>query len=79
MPKFELIEDKRPHHLLTDDHIIYQDKFWRVIENYSILGYPEHMRRMLLIVPELMKDPVRGFKFLEITTESRIAAYRRTE
>lgn len=79
MPKFELIENKKPHHLVTSDHIMHQDRFWRVIENYSVLGYPAQCRRMLMIVPEQFTEPIRGFKFLEITTESRIDAYRKTE
>lgn len=78
MPTFEHIEDKKPHELIIGDHIIYQDRFWRVVGNYTVLGYPEYTRRMLMIVPELHLNP-RGFKFLEITSESRIAAYNRTE
>lgn len=78
MPKFELIEDKKPHQLVADDHIMHQDRFWRVIENHSILGYPTHTRRMLMIVPEQRIVP-QSFKFLEITSEARIAAYRKTE
>jgi hypothetical protein len=78
MPKFELIENKKPHHLMIDDNIIHEDKFWRVAGNYSVLGYPDHTRRMLMIAPWQLVNS-RGFKFLEITTEHRIDAYRRTD
>lgn len=78
MPKFEFIENKKPHELVTDDHIMHEDRFWRVIENYSVLGYPPQCRRMLMILPHQLTN-TRGFKFLEITTESRIDAYRKTQ
>ncbi len=78
MPSFEFIEEKRPHELIKDDHLMHNDRFWRVVENYNVLGYPPAARRMLMIVPEQMTSP-RGYKFLEIDTEHRIAAYRKTE
>ena len=76
MPKFELIESKKPHELVTGDHIIMQDRFWRVEENYAVLGFPSN--RMLMLMPHQIITP-RGFRFLEITTESRIEAYKKTE
>lgn len=78
MPSYELIDRKSPVNLVPGNHIIHQDAFWRVIENYSVLGYPSHTRRMLMIVPQSHLEP-RGFKFLEITTEQKIDAYVRKD
>lgn len=78
MPQFEFTEQKKPHELLPEDHIIHKDRFYRIVKNYSVLGYPAQTRRMLMIVPEQFLSPT-SFQFLEITTESRIAAYLRHE
>lgn len=79
MPNFEYLEDKQSHHLEKDDMILHQDKFWRIVENYNVLGYPPHTRRMLVILPHQFElTPYSGFKFLEIG-EGRIPAYRKTE
>lgn len=80
MPSFEFIADKQPHALKKDDMIMHEDRFWRVVENYNVLGYPAHTRRMLVILPhhfEVKKNA--GFKFLDIHREGRIAAFRKTE
>lgn len=79
MPSFEFLDDKQPHKLDEGDMIMHQDRFWRVVKNYSILGYPTHTRRMLMILPHQFEPTKNGYKFLEITSESRIAAYRKTE
>lgn len=78
MPNFEFIDDKRPETLEAGEHIIHEDKFWRITANHSILGYPTHTRRMLMIVPHQFAEG-RACKFLEIVREGRIAAYRKTE
>lgn len=78
MFSYEFLDDKSPVNLVPGNHIIHQDKFWRVVENYSVLGYPAQCRRMLMIVPEAHLNPT-GFVFLEITTEHKIAAYTRKD
>lgn len=78
MPSYEFLDNKSPVNLVPGNHIMHQDAFWRVVENYRLLGYPAHCGRMLMIVPEAHINPT-GFKFLEITTEHKIAAYTRKD
>jgi hypothetical protein len=78
MPNYELIDRKSPVNLVPGNHIIHQDRWWRVVENYNVLGYPRQCRRMLMIVPDHLNEP-NAFVFLEITTEHKIDAYNRKD
>lgn len=77
MPSFELIDRKSPVNLVPGNHIIVNGDFWRVIENYRLLGHPEAGRRMLVIVHHTHLNPV-GYKFHEIE-DHKIDAYNRKD
>lgn len=77
MHNFEFIEDRPPHKLVKDDMIVHDDVFWRVIENYPILGYPSNGQRLIIIKPHQLNETA-GVKALQLP-EKRVPVYRKNE
>lgn len=77
MPTFEYIEDRPPNKLVKDDMIMHDNAFWRVIENYQILGHPANGQRLVIITPHHLR-PGSGVKALQLP-EHRVPTYMRTD
>lgn len=76
MPTFELIGTKEPHSLVAGNCIIHNDSFWKVIDNYKILGVPSTSKRLLIVMPAHLHDG-NGVQAIELNV--RTDAYLRTE
>ena len=75
MPTYELIDRKTPADIQPGDCIIDNDRFWRVVENYKILGYPAGGKRLLIVTTP--RGDNNGVKTIE--TEHRVDVYHQKD